>query len=105
MPRTRIFGGVRSRLRPVTATAATPPSAAVIVRVTDLPAPLRVSRTVPGHERVSGAPFGVQVKWTAIGLRYHPACVLRCALVTRAVMLGSRRAVDADQPVKSRSPA
>ena len=74
------------------------------MRVTDCPAPLCVRCTADGHGLVSGAPCVVQVNVIVTALRYQPNFVFACALLTWAVIDGSWRAVESDEPVKSVSP-
>src|SRR5690242_7753905 len=91
-------------LIPVTVTVATPPSVAVIVRVTERPAVLRSRWTGAGHGRVNGAPLVEQLNRTVTGVRYQPDELFGRREVTVAVIRGSRRAVESDDPVKSMSP-
>jgi hypothetical protein len=103
-PVTRTTGRTVSMLMPLTTTVAAPPSVAMMVRVTDWPGALRESLTGAGHALVSGALVCSQVKVIVTGVEYHP---LRraFALDTVAVMTGSMRAVEAEEPVKLGSPA
>ena len=91
-------------LMPLTTTVAAPPSVAMIVRVTDWPAALRVSVTGAGHAAVSAALVCWHGKVRVTGAAYHPWWRAR-ALDTVAVITGSRRAVEAEEPVKAASPA
>lgn len=78
-----------------------PPSKAAIVRVTESPAPLLRNMTAAGHAFVSAAPCVTQRKLTVTGVRYQPYFVLTWALLAVAVIDGSLRDVDTEEPVKS----
>jgi hypothetical protein len=91
-------------LMPLTTTVAAPPSVAMIVRVTDWPAALRDSVTGAGHAVLRGPLVGRQRKVTVTAVACHP-CRAACSLDTVPVIIGSRRAVDAEEPVKAPSPA
>ena len=83
---------------------AAPPSAAVTVRVTDCAAALRDSVTGAGQGAVSAALVGEHEKVTVTGPVYQPWRG-GFALESVAVMTGSRRAVEADEPVNEPFPA
>jgi hypothetical protein len=88
----------------LTTTVAAPPSVAVIVLVTDCPPPPPDSVTADGHAPVKAAPRAVQVNFTLTEVEYQPSRLLGLRLVSRAVIEGSLRLVEADDPVKSTSP-
>ena len=81
-PVTPTCGRVRSMLIGLTTTVVAPPSVAVIVLVTDCPAPSPDSGTADGHAPVKAAPCVVQVNFTLTGIEYQPSPLLGLLLDT-----------------------